>query len=246
MARLLVHEGVQVVACTPHIMPGVFNNTGEDIKRRVKQLQDSLDRAGISLTLVSGADVHVAPDLVQGIRTGRILTLHDTKYILVEPPHNVAPPRLEDMFFDLSVAGFVPVLTHPERLRWIESGYQKICRLCQAGAWMQLTAGSLLGMFGDRPKYWAERMLAEGRVHILATDAHNSMRRRPVLRAAFEKAAMLVGENEANRLVVDRPYLILNDAPPSEMPPPVPTSGAPDSKKGLLSRVTRIWKSGKT
>src|SRR5690606_29532618 len=110
---------------------------------------------------------------------GRLLTLADTRYVLVEPPHHVAPPRLEDLFFALSAAGYVPILTHPERLSWINTHYDAIKRLADAGVWMQLTAGSLTGAFGRNARYWAERMLDEGRAHILATDAHDTVRRPP-------------------------------------------------------------------
>ena len=84
------------------------------------------------------------------------------------------PPDLEDLFFNILVAGYVPILTHPERLSWINSHYQAFeQRLVQAGVWMQLTAGSLAGLFGRNARYWAERMLDEGHAHILATDAHD-------------------------------------------------------------------------
>ena len=116
------------------------------------------------------------------LRSGQLLSLADTRYVLVEPPHHVAPPRLEDLFFNLLVAGYVPILTHPERLTWIKDPtIQTVQRLVRAGVWMQITAGSLAGAFGRNARYWAERMLDEGCVHILATDAHDVNRRPPNL-----------------------------------------------------------------
>ena len=58
---------------------------------------------------------------------------------------------------------------------------------------MQITAGSLAGAFGRNPLYWAERMLEEGRVHILATDAHDTKRRPPNLSKGRDLAAKRVG-----------------------------------------------------
>ena len=46
-------------------------------------------------------------------------------------------------------------------------------------------------------------MLNEGRVHILASDAHGVGRRRPNLREGRDAAAKWVGEEEAEHLVVD-------------------------------------------
>ena len=57
-----------------------------------------LDREGIPLRLVTGADNHIVPSFVAELRSGHLLSLADTRYVLVEPPHHVAPPRLEDCF----------------------------------------------------------------------------------------------------------------------------------------------------
>ena len=116
MSKLYVADGVTVVACTPHILPGLYHNSGAQIREATLALQQALDREGIPLDLVTGADVHMVPDFVAGLRGGRLLTLADSRYVLVEPPHHVAPLKLEQFFFDLVAAGYVPILTHPERL----------------------------------------------------------------------------------------------------------------------------------
>lgn len=209
MARSYVAQGVTCVACTPHILPGLFNNTGPQIRIAVETLQKELSVAGIPLQLVSGADNHIVPDFVGGLRNNHLLALADTRYVLVEPPHHVAPARLEDLFFSIVLANYVPVLTHPERLTWIESKYDLIRQLAERGVWMQITSGSLCGAFGRRARYWAERMLCEGLAHIVATDAHNNTRRPPDLLKGREAAERLVGAVEAESLVATRPRDVL-------------------------------------
>src|SRR5262252_1838998 len=220
MAKLCVADGVTVVACTPHILPGLYHNSGPQIRDAALVLQQALDRKGIPLQLVTGADVHMVPDFVAGLRAGRLLSLADSRYVLVEPPHHVAPVRLEQFFFDLVAAGYVPVLTHPERLSWIESQYAAIQRLVRGGVWMQVTAGSLTGSFGRTAQYWANRMLDEGCVHILASDAHDTKRRPPRLSAGRELARKRVGIREAEHLVVTRPLGIVNNLSPGDLPVP--------------------------
>jgi protein-tyrosine phosphatase len=222
MARAFVADGVTTVACTPHILPGVFANTGPQIRAAVAALQQRIDEAGIGLRLVTGADNHVDPDFVGGLRSGRLLSLADSRYVLVEPPHHVAPPRIEDLFFAIMAAGYVPVLTHPERLSWIAKQYETIERLVETGAWMQVTSGSLAGAFGRTAQYWGEKMLCEGRVHILATDAHNMDRRPPDLARGRQLAAKLVGDAEAERLVLTRTMAVLANEPVSHVVQPLP------------------------
>ena len=221
MAKALVADGVTVVACTPHILPGLYHNSGPQIRQATARLQQMITERGIPLRLVTGADNHVVPEFLAELRSGKLLSLADTRYVLVEPPHHVAPPRLEELFFSLISAQYVPILTHPERLTWISSNYAAITRLDEAGVWLQITAGSLAGDFGRNARYWAERLLDEGRVHLLATDAHDLKQRPPNLSRGRELAARRVGEVEAQNLVVTRPRGVLSDVPPSELPHPV-------------------------
>ncbi|CAA2141156.1 tyrosine-protein phosphatase [Hyphomicrobium sp. ghe19] len=209
MARAFVADGVSIVACTPHILPGIYPNSGHEIRYRVELLQNALDAHEIPLRLVPGADIHMMPNFVAGLRSGKLIPLNDTRYVLVEPPHHVAPPRLEHFFLELIEANYVPVLTHPERLSWIKSGYAIIANLAEAGVWLQITAGSLTGDFGSRAKYWAERFLDEGLAKILATDAHDMLRRPPILSKGYEAAARRIGAAEAKRLVLTNPTAIL-------------------------------------
>lgn len=232
MARAAVANGVGVMACTPHIFPGVWPNTGPDIRQRVAALQNALDEHGIALNLITGADVHITPDLANGLRSGHLLSLADTRYVLLETPHTVAPPHLNQCFFGVQAAGYVPIFTHPERLTWIESHYSAIQRLAECGVWMQITAGSLLGSFGRRARYWAEKMLDDGIVHILASDAHDMQHRPPVLAEGHAAAAAIVGPEEAYNLVVARPYGILYNQLPSQLPP-LPNA-APSSEEQIL------------
>jgi protein-tyrosine phosphatase len=218
MAQMFVDDGVTHVACTPHILPGLYANTGPQIRVAVQALQAELDAAGIPLVLVAGCDGHMVPDFVAGLKTGRLLTLNDTRYVLVEPPHHVAPQRFEEFFFHILLAGYVPILTHPERLSWVNGQYEAMKRLVASGVWMQITAGSLTGAFGRNAQSLAERMLHDGYVHILASDAHNAVRRPPALSVGRQLAAKIVGEVEAQHLVETRPWGVLNNTLPVNLP----------------------------
>lgn len=228
MARMAAADGITAIACTPHILPGVYNNTGPGIQEAVAKLQEAIDQAAIPIRLVAGADVHIAPDLATQLQDGRALTLNKSRYFLLEPPHHVLPPGLEDYIFGLQVAGYVPIITHPERLSWVESHYDLMKRLVHKGNLMQLTAGSLMGRFGRRPRHWAERMLDDGLCHVLASDGHNTDRRRPCLSDARELLAHRLGEDEATKLVLTRPRAILDDISPSLLPP-LPPAREPDA-----------------
>jgi protein-tyrosine phosphatase len=233
MARIAVADGIHTMACTPHIYPGMYMNDAAGITLARARLQAELNERGIALKLVVGADVHLVPGLLDGLRAGLIPTLHGSRYLLLEPSHTTPPPRFEDLVFNLVAAGYTPIITHPERLTWIENHYPVFVRLIQQGAWMQLTAGAFTGVFGPRAKYWADRFVVDGHAHILATDAHSAGRRRPQLTPALEVVRRLVGADAANQLVVNRPQAILDDRVPV-----VPmVHAAPKNETGWLRRL---------
>ena len=168
----------------------------------------------------------MTPEFAAGLRSGHLLSLADSRYVLVEPPHHTVPPHLEDFFFNLIVAGYVPILTHPERLSWVPTNYDVLKRMVGGGVWMQVTAGSLAGTFGRTALYWAYRMLEEGLVHVIATDAHDTLRRPPDLAAGRELVAKRLGDEEAQHVTVTRPWGVLRDQAPSSLPPPAGVADA--------------------
>lgn len=243
MARIAAADGITTTACTPHIYPGLYENTGPDIRQRVGQLTDAFREAGIDLKLTHGADIQIVPSLVDGLRTGLMPTLGDTRYFLFEPPHHTVPTGFAQLIFDALASGYVPLITHPERLTWLDDDhYPWFVSAAQQGAWLQVTAGAVTGRFGRRAKYWAERFLADGLVHILATDAHEPVHRPPLLAEGAAAAQSWVGAEEAERLVAERPRAVLEDLPPEAVskPPGLAPGGMPPRSarggKGLIGR----------
>lgn len=232
MVKALVDDGVEAAVCTPHILPGLYDNRGPQVRKAVARLREAIRNNGLPLDIHCGADAHIAVDFEAKLKRGEILTLAESRYVLIELPQHTGPIFLKQFFFRLLVGGYVPVLSHPERLSWIESQYEVIKDLARSGTWLQVTAGSLLGNFGRAAKYWSERMLDEGLVHVLATDAHNLRGRAPNLGRGRDTAAKRVGEREALNLVAHRPRSILKDEAPARIS--LPTGVATHAELGNI------------
>jgi len=213
MARLAVEDGTRYIAATPHYMPGMYDTVRSDVLSAVTEFRSALLQNDIDLTVYEGGDIHVTTHMVEKLSSGQLPTLNGTRYFLFEPPHHVVPPKLADTAKRLLDSGFVPVLTHPERLTWIEQRYDLVCELDELGVPIQLTAGSIVGDFGSRAKSWSHRMLMEGRVDIIASDAHNIRSRPPGLSAAVAHLRTLLGDAEAHRIVNANPAHVLRNEP---------------------------------
>ncbi|MER2536741.1 MAG: CpsB/CapC family capsule biosynthesis tyrosine phosphatase [Rhizobiaceae bacterium] len=243
MARMAVDDGITHMACTPHIVPGLYDNDCASIVDRMSLLEAALAASSIKLRLFSGADVHIAPDLPEKLRAGTVPSINGSRYFLFEPPHHILPPKIEELAARLIKAGFVPILTHPERLTWIKSHYRVIENLNALGCLIQLTADSITGNFGKTSLYYSEKLIDEGRVDIIASDCHGTKSRRPLLSRARSILESRVGSAEAERMVLKRPAAILSNsliAPAGQsVPPSVETAAPPSEKKSLLGRLLK-------
>ena len=240
MAKMAVEDGITITACTPHIYPGLYENTAEGIRQAAISFQKELNKASIPLKITYGADVQIIPELLDGLKNGDIPTLHNSRYFLFEPPHHISPPGMIDLIHDVLASGYIPLITHPERLTYIEQEYDLFVEAAYKGAWIQLTAGSVTGRFGRHVQKVAERFLKDGITHLLATDAHNLGNRSPNLSEARDAAATLLGEEEANRLVTERPTSVINnDQPDTITPPPGLLPGA--QKRQRNTSAQKSW-----
>ena len=233
-ARAAFADGVRTLVATPHSKDGFFENGRAEVLAAVERLQGKLREAGIGLTLLPGAEVYIAPDLVERVKDGRALTLGDNgKTLLLELSLSQYPMELQNLVFSLRLAGLVVLFAHPERIRYFQEDVRRWEEMVRLGAYGQITTGSVLGTFGEDAQEFSELLLRRGLAHVLASDAHNLRGRPPILSRAVEAVAAIVGAEEARKMVSDRPRALLDGRDPE--PPPVLERQA--SKRSLLSRL---------
>ena len=199
MARAAAAGGVAAVVCTPHMEAGY--RTREDLARMDAarlRLQELLDGEGIALTLLPGAEWLLTPELPEVVAAGagRLGGGSSRAFLFELSPY--MQPGLADAFVSEAVrgAGLVPVLAHPERHGAVNAGNARalLGRLVERGAVMQVTAGSLTGMFGKRVQGTAEAIaLAFADRLVLASDAHDDRVRVPGLAAGYAALERCIG-----------------------------------------------------
>jgi protein-tyrosine phosphatase len=112
----------------------------------------------------------------------------------------------------MRMKGLRPIITHPERNPILVQNRARLNAWVQEGCVAQVTAGSLLGRFGQRAQKAAEAWLDEGAIHFVASDAHNLTSRPLQLRPAFEAVAKRKGEAVARALFRENPLAAIAGA----------------------------------
>lgn len=187
MARMAEASGVTAMVATPHF-PGdaeAFRRLGA-LLGRYERLEREIRQAGLQLQLYPGAEILCLPETPQLAAKKVLPTLGDTNYLLVEFNFGESQSYMTEMLDTLAQAGYRPVVAHPERYRAVQGNPQLPRQWFELGYVLQLNKGSLLGAFGGRVQQTADRMLAEGLAHVIASDAHGTDRRTPHMGALVQ------------------------------------------------------------
>ena len=211
IARLAAAEGIATLVATPHTLDGVFEVERDKARAARELLVAALASARIAVAIRVAAEVRYHESIPERLASDKTLTLDGGgRYLLLELPHESAPPGLCDLVFRLRAAGTTPIIAHPERNRAVRAEPGIVAEWLRVGALLQLTAGSLTGAFGEPIRATALRLLSAGQVHVIATDTHSEAKRPPIVQAAFQVAAEIVGETGALRIVHANPLAILH------------------------------------
>ena len=215
MAREAVSDGTSMIAATPHHNNSRYSNDKTAILEQVKRLNMVLAEHHIPLRVVGGQELRVNDQLWHEMESGNVLTLNESRYLLIELPSSTVPGGCEELIHELIVANYVPVIAHPERNAAIASNPELLDVFVKQGALAQITAGSLTGEFGSKLRKLSLQLYRGGLAHILASDAHDNDRRKFGLSSAYQVIRRELGEEfesylrgNAEAMVEDQPIFV--------------------------------------
>ena len=187
MARAALAAGTAVLVATPHVNDHRFIEPAA-IPGAVDVLGGHLREAGIALEVRAGAEI--ALPRVQDLAPEALgaLGLGGGPYLLLESPFSVVSGDFEQVIYTVLARGHKVLLAHPERCPAFQREPARLTRLVGDGVLVQLTTGALTGAFGTRVRAFAVELLKRDQVHVLASDAHDAVRRPPGLLASLEAA----------------------------------------------------------
>jgi protein-tyrosine phosphatase len=215
MCRLAADDGCEAMVATPHQRRGEWWNAD---RRQLAALADQLQtQVGPGFRVLLGGEIHVDSELLDEIGKlpagGGVLPLAGSRYLLIEFDSAGTEAEAVHLIHELTVAGWRPIVAHPEFIPWLAAGVERVARLVALGALTQVTAMSVTGDFGRRPQVDTWALLDAGLVHFLASDSHNTRRRPPGLRRAHDLIADRWGGETARRLTADNPRAVVENRP---------------------------------
>ena len=209
MIEIAQADGVRKIGLAPHLYR--LNKYDSDIPLlKLKLAQFKLKTAGCPVLFYEGTEVFIHHEIIPALRDHG-LTVNGSNYFFIEFPSEYVLPGVKDFFFNIRRAGFIPIISHPERNAGFQDRPELLADLIKMGCLAQVTAKSLTGSFGPLVKKTAEMFVARNLVHLIASDAHDPVRRPPVLSKGVEEARKIVGDKKAVAMVTSIPQAILDN-----------------------------------
>ena len=167
-----IKNGYTDLVLTPHYREKEGYTCNNRNKYRIfKQLKEEVEKRNIKINLYLGNEITLDEDFYYYLKTNQLLSLNDSKYLLLELPFQSRLNELDEILEELKRLELVPIIAHPERYEEYQiEDYQK---LIQKGVLLQGNIGSLYGKYGMKAKNKLEELLRRHMIHFIGSDTHH-------------------------------------------------------------------------
>lgn len=165
--------GAKQLITTPHIIQYFYENDVQSIKSTEQIFHKNLEQNNISIPIRAAAEYMMDESFVNLFQSGELLTIKDN-YVLVEMSYLNPPIQLYSILFELQVAGYIPILAHPERYTFFHNNLNEYNKLINAGCLFQLNLLSVVGYYGAGITTAANFLLKNGFYNYVGSDVHHN------------------------------------------------------------------------
>ncbi len=163
--------GYKKVITTPHIMSDTYKNTPAIIHEGLDALRSEASKNGLTLHIDAAAEYYLDDGFLSLLLSSEIMTIKD-KYLLFETSYISKPMQTEEMIFAIVSEGYVPLMAHPERYRYIKNPEKEYSRLKSLGVMFQVNLNSFGGHYGKLAQERALFLSQNGMIDFLGSDVH--------------------------------------------------------------------------
>ena len=180
MLSIAIDEGITEMIATSHGEAGYGKEQAERYLEAYTKTKEYIKEHNLPIQVYFGNELYYGDGIIEALRKGEVLTLNGTHYVLVEFPVFESYSYIERGLRELQKIGCWPILAHVERYPSLRE-LKKVRALVEQGVYIQVNAGTILGKSGMNAKLFCRKLMRENLIHIVATDAHGSLHRRPMI-----------------------------------------------------------------
>lgn len=203
--------GFTDIILTSHYLTDYYESKPEELCFWKDKLQEILESKNQKLKLHSGMEIYISEKLDELLKERELLTLADSKYILIELPMQTNIAYLDHIIYLLESIGMKLIIAHPERYKNVQKNPSLVEEYIEKGCLIQCNYGSILGYYGKEPKSTIKHLLKKNLVHFMATDCHKNCEIYSSIQKAIKKIEKILGKEKTYEITTSNAQKILNN-----------------------------------
>ncbi|MDD7305126.1 MAG: protein tyrosine phosphatase [Peptoniphilaceae bacterium] len=208
MIKIYKSIGYEGSILTSHYDESRYLVTSEKTIEKMNLIKERLNEEKIEFELFPGNEIQINENTIDLIKNNKILRLNNSRYVLCELPFLTRPLYAEEIFYRMQLEGWIPIIAHPERYKYIESDMGLFNNFIKSGCLLQLNLSSLTS---KSLAPIAKELLERNMIHFVATDSHQSKWRNPNVKDELDKLKALLGEEKFLQLTTTNPEKVIKD-----------------------------------
>ena len=234
MAKIAESEGITKIVNTSHCHFDFKYKKGNELKLELEKFNQALKEENINIEVLLGNELYYTSDLIERFDELDFFSMNNSKYILMEFSPINFPKNIEDVIYEIKIRGYIPIIAHAERYKQVQEDVNIVLDCIKEGALIQVNASSILGKNGEKTEDTSKKLLDNNMVHFVATDAHSSNRRRPLIKDSYNYILKNYGKEVSEKLFIENPTAVIENRDISILNPT-----KYEEKRSFLKRLFR-------
>ena len=211
MLKIAADNKITKVILTPHHKPMHHNVSPKHNEAYRQKLGELALSKGIDIELYSGNEIYYSDETQADLENGLICPMAGSDYVLVEFHPTNPYKAIHNALYQVQGAGFIPIVAHVERYSDVVSHPAYVEDMIAQGCYIQVNANSVMGKYGFGIGHFTRKLIKNGLVHFVATDAHDTDRRAPQLLDCRRYVERKFGAGTADKLFYDNPMSVIHN-----------------------------------
>ena len=214
LLKRLKEVGFNNVILTPHYIEGSdYCSLNEEKLEKINILREAIKENNLKINVYLGNEIFINDDIIDLIKDGSIYPINNGRHLLIELPFHNKILNLEDIMYEISLAGYVPVIAHPERYDYFQEEPELVDSLRENGVMFQSNYASILGYYGKKAKKLLNYMLKNKYIDYLGTDIHHAKKTYVIdnFKKIEKKIIKVAGEDYYKNIISNGNKLVKGD-----------------------------------
>lgn len=199
--------GFTKIISTSHYIERYYEADEEQRTELINEVKENIQ--GIELYL--GNEIYITNQMADLIAEKKASTINNSKYVLFELPMNNKPIDAKEIVFRLIEKGYVPIIAHPERYKYVKENIEYVRELADMGVLFQSNYGSAIGMYGKKAQKTQKKLLEEGLIQFFGSDVHTVEQVYPKMPKILKKLRKILNEEELQQLTTQNAQKVLDN-----------------------------------